>query len=320
MIKCESMLFELAEDFHDVIAAMPVMHPRHRIMELLAKAIRRDANFIAENPKLLLQCLWHTCYWHDAPEAAQHYAWKKSGRIRQNPKNPAHPWNQNEPKLCTLLETWVKDHLENATGAAFLRSMHPSGTALDSPVLTVCRPEDRVQRVCISEGGQTIAAGSWNGRSVIILDSRSGRQRMVFSGHMAGVSAVAMTPDGRWVVSGSGSGENLVRLWNVENGELAKTFTGHKAGINAVAITPAGDRVFSAAGAAVRVWDCRSGECIREINAGNPRESQPLAVFGLAVTVDGERLAAASDIVSIWNRNTGDFPAQWDPKLGIHVT
>src|SRR4030042_1722211 len=41
------MIFELAQDFHNTVAAMPKEHPRHRILELLEEAIRRDIHFIA---------------------------------------------------------------------------------------------------------------------------------------------------------------------------------------------------------------------------------------------------------------------------------
>ena len=32
------MIFELAQDFHDTVAATPTEHPKHRLLELLEEA------------------------------------------------------------------------------------------------------------------------------------------------------------------------------------------------------------------------------------------------------------------------------------------
>jgi hypothetical protein len=44
------MIFELTQDFHDAVAVMPRGHPKHRMLELLEEAIRRDIHFIARHP------------------------------------------------------------------------------------------------------------------------------------------------------------------------------------------------------------------------------------------------------------------------------
>jgi hypothetical protein len=41
------MIFGLAQDFHDAVAAVPSEYPRHRILEVIEEAIRRDIDFIA---------------------------------------------------------------------------------------------------------------------------------------------------------------------------------------------------------------------------------------------------------------------------------
>ena len=62
------MIFELVQDFHDTVAAMPREHPKHRMLELLEEAIRRDIHFVAHHPTTLFQCMWNTCWWYDCPE------------------------------------------------------------------------------------------------------------------------------------------------------------------------------------------------------------------------------------------------------------
>ena len=57
-------------------------------------------------------------------------------------------------------------------------------------------------------------------------------------GHTAGVSAMAVTPDGRHVVSGSE--DNTLRVWDLATGETKTTLQGHTAGVSAMAVTPDG--------------------------------------------------------------------------------
>jgi hypothetical protein len=56
------MIFELAQDFCNAIAAMPREHPKHRMLELLEEAIHCDMHFIARHPTTLFQCIWNTCW------------------------------------------------------------------------------------------------------------------------------------------------------------------------------------------------------------------------------------------------------------------
>lgn len=63
------MIFDLGKDFSNVLAVMPREHPKHRMLELLEEAIRRDIHFIARHPTTLFQCMWNTCWWYDCPES-----------------------------------------------------------------------------------------------------------------------------------------------------------------------------------------------------------------------------------------------------------
>ena len=79
-----AMIFSLSNDFHDAVAAMPREHPRHRMLELLGEAIRRDVHFIARHPTTLFQCMWNTCWWYDCDEAVKHYVEPHDGWSSRN--------------------------------------------------------------------------------------------------------------------------------------------------------------------------------------------------------------------------------------------
>jgi WD40 repeat protein len=67
------------------------------------------------------------------------------------------------------------------------------------------------------------------------------------------VRSVAVTPDGKYVVSGSG--DKTVRLWELATGQEVRRFTGHEMGVMSVAVTPDGKYVVSGSGdKTVRVW------------------------------------------------------------------
>ena len=65
------------------------------------------------------------------------------------------------------------------------------------------------------------------------------------AGHTGWVSAVAVTPDGTRVVSGSM--DTTLKVWDLASGRLLATLAGHTDWIHAVAVTPDGTRVVSGA-------------------------------------------------------------------------
>jgi len=55
------VIFDLARDFSDVLAAIPREHPKRRTLELFEEAIRRDNRFFDGHPTTLFQCVWNLC-------------------------------------------------------------------------------------------------------------------------------------------------------------------------------------------------------------------------------------------------------------------
>ena len=74
-----------------------------------------------------------------------------------------------------------------------------------------------------------------------------------FKGHTNWVIAVAVTPDGQHIISGSY--DNLVKVWNVATKSLVSTCAGHTHFVTAVAAMPDGQRILSGSqDKTVRVW------------------------------------------------------------------
>jgi WD40 repeat protein len=75
------------------------------------------------------------------------------------------------------------------------------------------------------------------------------------------VPAIALSPDGKEVATGSGDG--AVRLWDIDMGKVVKKFTGHTDRVWSVSWRPNGGRVVSGSDdETFRVWDVENGETI----------------------------------------------------------
>ena len=74
-----------------------------------------------------------------------------------------------------------------------------------------------------------------------------------FTGHTDSVEAVAVTPGGQHIISGSM--DRLVKVWSVATKSLVSTCEGHGAVVDAVAAMPDGQRILSGSrDSTVRVW------------------------------------------------------------------
>src|SRR5262249_36156071 len=83
-----------------------------------------------------------------------------------------------------------------------------------------------------------------------------------FHGHSDDVTALAVSPDGRRLLSGGQ--DATLTLHDLDTGQLVRGFKAHEGGVLAVAFTPDGRRALSGgADRALRLWDLETGKVIR---------------------------------------------------------
>lgn len=118
----------------------------------------------------------------------------------------------------------------------------------------------------------------------------------LLKGHTNAVHAVAVTPDGQRVISGSG--DKTVRVWDVKSDECLAILIGHTGEVWGVAVTADGRRVISGSlDSTVRVWDVESGKCLATL------EGHRDCVFGATVTANGLVAISGSmdQTVRVWD-------------------
>jgi WD40 repeat protein len=122
-----------------------------------------------------------------------------------------------------------------------------------------------------------------------------------YAGHRSPVRSVAVSPDGKRVLTGSVRGELF--LWDADSGAIVKQLEGHQSTVESVAFSPDGRYAASAASMntdTVRLWDLQTLSSVRQF---------PIQVTrSIAFSRNGGWLAAGGA--------TQQFGA-WDLKTGV---
>lgn len=151
----------------------------------------------------------------------------------------------------------------------------------------------------LSRDGQTLVTGSyrkikvWQGR--IIKDAQP---LYNLTGHSHIVSSLAISADGKFLVSGSW--DQTIKIWQLDTGKLIRTLKGHRDKVYAIALSP--DEQIIASGSAdqtIKLWHLETGELLGTF-AGHSN-----TVTALAFTTSGEILVSGSldKTIKIWQRS-----------------
>ena len=164
---------------------------------------------------------------------------------------------------------------------------------------------------CPASGGAVSADGRLlalrRGKDIYLWDLTNGKFLRQLNGHTEYVSSVAISPDGRYLASGSL--DNTVRLWDAATGQQLRQFNGHTNDVWSVAISA--DGRYLASGSldnTVRLWDAATGQQLRQFN-GHTND-----VWSVAISADGRYLASGSGdkTVRLWDAATGEQLRQFN--------
>ena len=118
----------------------------------------------------------------------------------------------------------------------------------------------------------------------------------VLEGHASAVQAVAYSPNGPYIATGSA--DRTVRLWRDGNLNPVRTYRGHKEYVTALAFSPDGRYLASGAlDGSIRVWHTSSNSLYR-VQSGHQAR-----IAGLAFSPNGDMIASADEdgAVRVWS-------------------
>jgi WD40 repeat protein len=130
---------------------------------------------------------------------------------------------------------------------------------------------------------------------------------LCFKGHSAEVTCVAISPDGRFAVSGSL--DKTIRLWSIENGQELRQFTGFKGDVKTITVSPNGNLILSGCGYGsyidnvVYLWNVEEGCELRRFEG----HDEGTGIHCVAFSPDGKLALSAGwdDYIRIWNVESG---------------
>ncbi|OGW26595.1 MAG: hypothetical protein A2X59_06590 [Nitrospirae bacterium GWC2_42_7] len=117
----------------------------------------------------------------------------------------------------------------------------------------------------------------------------------VLKGHSKDVQAVAFSPDG--TILATGSSDKTVMLWTTDTWKTIKTLEGHEEEVKALAFSPDGKMLASGdKDKRILLWDVVSGKQTGKIKAYD-------SVNALSFSPDGKLLAIAADdnVIALWD-------------------
>lgn len=174
-------------------------------------------------------------------------------------------------------------------------------------------PAGQVRGLVFSPDGSKIVSGI-DGGLVHIRTIGTFKGELQLRGHAengAGVSTLAILPDGRILAAGGDHRQTTIFLWEMETGKVLHRIEGHSGSITALAFSPDGKTLISGAvpGATgtsrkqlVALWDVTTGKEIRRLG-GTAHVQGPFAF-----SPDGKVLAAGSySSIQLWDLATGDL-------------
>jgi WD40 repeat protein/Zn ribbon nucleic-acid-binding protein len=182
-----------------------------------------------------------------------------------------------------------------------------------------------IECVLFDPSGRTVLGAGWE-KDIHLWDVQTGKHLYSFIGQIDGIYDLAVSLDGRMLLSCGGScarNKTDLRLWNMATGNYD---TWHKEELRTTSVAFGPDGLFAVSGGydnVVRLWDVKGGKCIRKL------EGHIKPVKSVSFSKDGRFVisSSADGTIRLWEIDCNyEFPEplEWDvgtqPYLEIFLT
>jgi WD40 repeat protein len=202
-----------------------------------------------------------------------------------------------------------------------------------------------VESVLISPDGQTLASCS-NDYTINLWNLKTHKFTRSFIGHTSNVLSLAATPDGKILASGgldgirlwdlvkkrplatlvnynniskitispdgqilaSGDTQGVVKLWDLNSGQLIRQFLAHTQVVSGLAFTPDGQTLITANhDGIIKLWDGKTGDFASSLTENNNSINHNHWINAIAINPNGRILASGGKqgVVQLWDLTTG---------------
>ncbi len=151
----------------------------------------------------------------------------------------------------------------------------------------------------VTGGGNALLELPTTDESLRLWDLTTGKEIRQFQGHTKDIRRVAISPDGKQLLSGSFDG--TMRLWDIQTGKEVKCFNGPGHFVESVAFTSNGKRVICSYGPrvveAIQEEDARCSLRLFDLNTGKELKQfkgHTAPILSLAISADGRYLVSGS--------------------------
>ncbi|MBF0320467.1 MAG: caspase family protein [Nitrospirae bacterium] len=173
-----------------------------------------------------------------------------------------------------------------------------------------------IASVAITNDGKYAAVASPG--TLILLDIATGRVNLTFEVDSDQVNSVAITPDGKYVLTGNDTilddNDKSLKLWDITTGSVIRTI-GDTNRITSIAITPNDKYALSVVDGTLKLLDIATGSVIRTFD---PESSD--TVLSVAISPNGKyALSGGKSDLTLWDIDTGSDIQTFDSHEGWHI-
>jgi WD40 repeat protein len=151
--------------------------------------------------------------------------------------------------------------------------------------------------VALSADGKTVASASAIEKTIKVSDTAQGKEIWSLRGHGAKVTALAFSPDGKRIASGSTDAP--VRLWSAETGKPLKVIEKHDGEVVSLSYSPLGSRLLVRGASDAVLLDAESGQDLAHISNVDGAD------FDFSPD-DAWLISNSNGAVRLWNTRSGE--------------